>query len=118
MILHIAQVDDWETALQSGYYEGPTLASEGFIHASTPAQAIAVANRLFRGRQDLILLVIDEQRLTAEIRPENLEGGSEPYPHIYGPMECDAVESVLPFEPEPNGTFKLPVVLGSLQWDH
>ena len=115
MILHIAQVDDWKTALDSGYYEGPTLASEGFIHASTPAQAIAVANWLFRGRQDLVLLVIDEQRLSAEVRPENLEGGSELYPHIYGPMECDSVETVLPFEPKPDGTFELPAVLGSLQ---
>jgi uncharacterized protein (DUF952 family) len=115
MILHIAQQDDWEVALESGFYEGPTLASEGFIHASTTAQVVAVANRIFLGRRDLVLLVIDEHRLSAEVRPENLEGGSELYPHIYGPMECEAVESVLPFAPESDGRFQLPAVLASVE---
>jgi uncharacterized protein (DUF952 family) len=115
MILHIAHRDDWETALHSGHYEGPTLAPEGFIHASTLSQVIPVANLLFRGREDLVLLVIDEQRLSAEVRPENIEGGTELYPHIYGPMECDAVESVLPFQPDADGSFELPAVLLSLE---
>ena len=112
MILHIATRADWEQARSQGYYEGPTLATEGFIHASRRSQVVEVADRLFRGRDDLVLLVIDEERLSAEVRPENLEGGSELYPHVYGRVECDAVASVLPFDPGPDGRFTLPAILG------
>lgn len=111
MILHIAERSAWQAARRSGFYEGPTLASEGFIHASRESQVVEVADRLFRGRDDLVLLVVDAERLTAEVRPENLEGGSELYPHIYGPIECDAVASVLSFAPGPDGTFELPALL-------
>jgi uncharacterized protein (DUF952 family) len=108
MIIHIASRDEWEASAGPGLYDGPTLASEGFIHCSTSEQVIPVANRLFRGRHDLVLLIIDEERLSAEVRPENLEGGAEFYPHIYGPIECAAVLEVLPFPPDPDGGFTLP----------
>jgi len=111
MILHIASQADWEDAERRGSYDGPTLAIEGFIHASRRSQVVEVANRWFRGRQDLVLLVIDEDRLSAEVRPENLEGGEELYPHIYGPVECEAVVEVLSFDPSEVGRFSPPAEL-------
>lgn len=108
LILHIADSTDWEASILQGFYQGPTLASEGFVHCSTAEQVVPVANRLFRGRQDLVLLVIDPRRLSAEVRPENLEGGSELYPHIYGPIELDAVVRTVPFRPGPDGRFTMP----------
>jgi len=107
-ILHIADSTDWEASILPGFYQGPTLASEGFVHCSTTEQVVSVADRLFWGRQDLVLLVIDPRRLSAEVRPENLEGGSELYPHIYGPIERDAVVRTVLFRPGPDGRFTLP----------
>jgi uncharacterized protein (DUF952 family) len=108
MILHIARRDDWEKAQSSAAFRGDTLESEGFIHCSRPEQVVRVANSLYRGRDDLVLLCIDSSKVEAEIRYENLEGGDELFPHIYGPLNVAAVVAVLDFEPQADGTFTLP----------
>ena len=78
---------------------------EGFIHCSTPAQVLQVANARFRGRSDLLLLSIDTDRVDAEIRYENLEGGEQLFPHIYGELDRDAVIRVVEFKPQADGSF-------------
>jgi len=64
-----------------------------------------VANTRFRGRTDLLLLHVDESRVGAEVRRENLEGGQWLFPHIYGPLPVSAVIDVTPMVPAPDGTF-------------
>jgi len=108
VILHITERKDWTRAQEQGVYTAEALSSEGFIHCSEPQQVIEVANFLFRGRSGLVLLCIDSSRVTAEIRYENLEGGKQLYPHIYGPLNIDAVMNVLSFEPGEHGCFVLP----------
>lgn len=105
IILHITSQTTWEQARSAGEYRGDTLAREGFIHCSTPEQIIAVANRFYRGRQDLALLVIDRARVQAPVRDENLEGGETLFPHIYGPLNLDAVVEVVAFPPDADGGF-------------
>ena len=102
VILHIARAADWARARESGAYAPGSLAKEGFVHASFPEQVLAVANALFRGEPDLVLLVIDPERLDA---PLFVEGG---YPHIYGPVKVDAVVAALDFPPGPDGRFGWP----------
>ena len=114
IILHIAQRDAWDKAKASRSYQGDTLELEGYIHCSTSAQLIPVANRLFRGRTDLVLLCIDRSQVKAEIRDENLEGGSKLFPHIYGPLNTDAVIDVFDFPPQADGCFVLPEALNGL----
>jgi uncharacterized protein (DUF952 family) len=108
IILHIAKRDDWERARLSGSYAADSLTSQGFIHCSTPQQVVRVANSLFHGQHDLVLLCIDSGKVEPEIRYENLEGGEERFPHIYGPLNVAAVVSVLAFQPQADGTFILP----------
>ena len=90
-----------------GLYRGDTLDSQGFIHSSTPDQIIRVANRLFRGNRGMVLLCIDSEKVREEIRYEDA-GEGDRFPHIYGPLNTDAVVRVLEFEPSEDGTFKLP----------
>jgi uncharacterized protein (DUF952 family) len=111
IILHVAKQDLWEKARASGSYRGDTLESQGFIHCSRPDQLIRVANFVFRGRTDLVLLCIDRSRVEPEIRDENLEGGDELFPHIYGPLNLDAAIEVLDFQPQADGSFVLPETL-------
>ncbi len=106
IIYHIVTNRDWPVS--AGAYRGDTLKSEGFIHCSTADQLIPVANRFFRGRRDLTVLVIDEARVRPKIIYENLEGGTEPFPHIYGPLDADAVIGGFALKPEPDGTFTAP----------
>ena len=104
-IFHITKRDDWDRAKQAGTYQAPSLASEGFIHCSTSDQVIRTANRLFQGQTGLVLLEIDTDRVGAEIKYENCEGGQEAFPHIYGPLNPASVVRVMAFEPDEDGRF-------------
>jgi len=108
-IFHIAHQNDWSA--DSRLYRGDALSSEGFIHCSTAEQLIPVANRFFAGRTNLIVLVIDETRVTSPVVYENLEGGDERYPHIYGALNLDAVVSTFPFQCGQYGQFEPPAEL-------
>jgi uncharacterized protein (DUF952 family) len=110
IILHICTIDAWQNAQAAGSYQGDTLASEGFIHCSTPQQIVTVANRFYRGQQGLCLLLIDRARVQAPVRDENLEGGESLFPHIYGPLNLNAVVDVRPFEPRADGSFAPPAI--------
>jgi uncharacterized protein (DUF952 family) len=110
MILHILSESAWAAAKESGDYRGDTLATEGFIHCSTPEQVVEVANLRFRARTDLCLLVIDPTRVNPKILYED-GGNGKMYPHIYGPLNLSAVRAVIPFRPVSEGTFALPAEL-------
>lgn len=105
MIFHITTAQAWDTAGAAGAYAADSLATEGFIHCSEADQYVWVANQRFLGRQDLVLLHIDESRLTAPVRRENLEGGERLFPHVYGALNLDAVVHVAPFRPSADGSF-------------
>ena len=102
-LLHICPASDWQNAQPWGEYRAASLASEGFIHCSTPAQVAVTANRFYHGQQGLVLLVIDAGRLTSEVRYEAADGSL--FPHLYGPLNLDAVVEVRAFEPDEDGTF-------------
>jgi uncharacterized protein (DUF952 family) len=108
IILHITTSEAWRQAVELGVYRAASLSSEGFIHCSRPEQVLRVANKIFYGQIGLVLLCIDPGRVAAPIRDENLEGGADQFPHIYGPLNLDAVCQVIHFVPGPDGRFELP----------
>jgi uncharacterized protein (DUF952 family) len=107
LILHMTTRQDWDRARQDGQYTIGSLATEGFIHCSLPEQVHRVANALYTGRDDLILLHIDEDLVDPDIR---YEGQPEAFPHIYGPLNLDAVLLVTEYRPNPDGMFEPPEV--------
>lgn len=111
IILHITTSEEWRQAVEMGVYQAASLSSEGFIHCSRPEQVLQVANTLFRGKAGLVLLCIDRNQVAAPIQDENLEGGEDRFPHIYGSLNLDAVRQVVNFLPGPDGLFELPVEL-------
>ncbi|ADD41864.1 DUF952 domain-containing protein [Stackebrandtia nassauensis] len=114
MILHFCSEAAWDAAKRSGDYRGDTLDSEGFIHCSTAEQVHLPANFLIRGRTDQVLLEIDETRLIPELLwesgdPDDPDGMK--FPHLYGPLNLDAVVAVHPFPPGPDGEFSVPATV-------
>lgn len=108
-ILHATTRSAWSAAQQSGEYAADSLAGEGFIHCSKPEQILRVADLLYAGQHGLVLLVIDPARLSSELRWEpGVDLATELFPHVYGPINLDAVAEVLAFEPGPDGNFHLP----------
>lgn len=107
MIYHIVSKSDWEAVGDSTHYQGDTLDTEGFIHCSTIEQVLDTANFLFHGRDNLVLLQIDPTKLKSPLKYED-GGDGRLFPHIYGPMEVEAVIAVTSFPPNPDGSFNLP----------
>ena len=109
ILLHICPQTDWEISKPTGEYRAASLQTEGFIHCSLPAQTVDTARRYFHGQQGLVLLMIDSARTTAEIRFEAANAGQE-FPHLYGPLNTEAVVRVIPFPPNADGSFSLPAL--------
>ena len=96
MIYHVLYKPAWQKAVEQGCYEAASLATEGFIHASKAGQVAGVIDRYFKGQNDLVLLHIDEHKLTAPFIYEFSPSVNEEFPHIYGPINLDAVLKVEP----------------------
>lgn len=135
MICHLVGRAEWGTGADS--YRPASLASEGFIHFSTPDQVVATADRYYPGRTDLLLVVVDPDRLSAPLRweapaaasaeasptvvpavtaspaapPAAAPAAGEAFPHLYGPFATAAVVTVLPFPPGADGRFTVPPTL-------
>ncbi|MBN2044064.1 MAG: DUF952 domain-containing protein [Anaerolineales bacterium] len=107
MIYHIVSKTDWAAVGASDYYRGDTLDTEGFIHCSTLEQVAGTANLFFRGREDLLLLKINPEKLKSPLNYE-VAGDGRLFPHIYGPLEVEAVVALADFPPNLDGSFDLP----------
>ncbi|WP_369134400.1 GNAT family N-acetyltransferase [Modestobacter sp. I12A-02662] len=111
LLVHLITPGDWRAALAAGAVRPPSLVTEGFVHLSAPGQVHLPAARLFPGRRDVVLLVVDPRRLTAPVRWEpGVPGdpGSMRFPHLYGGLPTSAVVGVVPWRdgaaPELPGT--------------
>jgi uncharacterized protein (DUF952 family) len=112
-IYHITTRTAWVEATRTGAYTADSLDSEGFIHCSTAAQILPVAEQYYRGQTGLVLLVIDTQHLAAEVKwersvPPAGVPESATFPHVYGPIGLEAVVHTLDLAAGPDGRFSLP----------
>jgi uncharacterized protein (DUF952 family) len=108
MIFHIVPQADWSDAQPQAPYQPESLSAEGFIHCSTREQLVGSATLHFQGQSTLVVLCIDEQRVEAGIRYESLTGDAPLFPHIYGPLNADAIVDVLDLPQSDDGAFQLP----------
>lgn len=108
-VAHVATEAAWRSAREAGEYRDASLASDGFIHCSWPWQVARVASALFRGRGDLVLLLVDTRGLRAALRLEPA-WPAEGFPHLYGPLNLDAVVRSAPYAPRPDGRFPSPEI--------
>jgi uncharacterized protein (DUF952 family)/GNAT superfamily N-acetyltransferase len=116
VILHLLSRDSWVEAQAHGQLIAPSVATEGFAHCSTEHQIVDVANKYYRGSNDMVLLNIDPSILTSQLKfepPAHLDGSPalphEPmFPHIYGAINLDAVIDVIDFPCGLNGQFFAP----------
>ncbi|MGH8911307.1 MAG: GNAT family N-acetyltransferase [Acidimicrobiia bacterium] len=107
-LLHLTTASVWRAALSLGTLATQSLVTEGFIHLSGPDQVAGVADLLFAGRDDLLMLVVDPDRLTDEVRWESglpTDPPEKRFPHLYGVLPTAAVTSVLPYRPGPESRF-------------
>jgi len=121
VILHLLSRESWIEALTVGQLIAPSVATEGFAHCSTEHQMVDVANKYYRGTSDMVLLNIDLSKLASVLKfepPAHLDGSPalphEPlFPHIYGPINLDAVIEAIDFPCDEQGVFTSPPQLNT-----
>src|SRR4026207_2411258 len=116
MICHITTKRAWDAPQGSVIFRPPEFDEIGFIHCSSPEQVLFVANALFAGRSGLLMLVVDEVKLKSPVRwgPAPSAPGRLPpvtqegfFPHVYGPINLDAVVRTVDLVPNDQGNFVL-----------
>lgn len=95
-IYHVTTEAEWAAAKEKGYYTAPSLATEGFIHASKEHQVAGVLERFYKGKANLVKLIIDPQQLEHPLKYELAPSVQEEFPHIYGPLNVSAVVETRP----------------------
>lgn len=120
-LLHIAERSSWEAAVACGFYAPSSLKTEGFIHCSSPTRIVDTANNFFRGKLGLVLLCIDEDKVSAPLKYERSTGKSLDapgvgalFPHLYGPLRTNEVVRIVEFSPDGHGGFTLPPEIADL----
>ena len=108
IIFHITPERDWALARKTGEYRlstrGVELEVQGFIHCSDVHQVARIANAVYGDFEGgLVVLEIQVNRLDAEVRYENLDGGTELFPHIYGALPVTAVSAVVTLRKDSSG---------------
>ena len=108
IIYHLTTDPAWAEAQAAGAYRAASLAAEGFLHASTAGQVEGSANRFFVGHPTVVVLTVDLDRVAVPVRWEPSPHSAEPFPHLYGPLNLDAVVGVASWARSADGSFRWP----------
>jgi uncharacterized protein (DUF952 family) len=108
-IFHITSSEHFDPTKNE--YLPPQYAQDGFIHCTRGADLmLMVANKYYRTVPgEFLLLVIDVGALTAPLKYEALDPDVPfPFPHIYGPLNREAIIKTLTMKRAVDGTFLVP----------
>lgn len=109
IIYKIASDAAWSAARAMGRFEGsPVDLSDGYIHFSTAAQLAETVRRHYAGREGLLLVAVDADRLGDELKWEPSRGG-DLFPHLYAPLDMDAVVWSRPMPMRTDGSHEIPL---------
>jgi uncharacterized protein (DUF952 family) len=107
VLYKIMSKQEWEKAQAQGIYKGSEVdRRDGFIHLSAAHQVRATAQKHFPGKADLVLISVTQESLGPSLKWEASRGG-DLFPHIYGPLQLDALGEAVPL-PLVNGIHQFP----------
>ena len=121
-IFHLVPADYYHRQPKNKPYQPETFADEGFIHCTAGQEMlIEVANRYFETISgDLLALHVDPQRLTSPLKfelpipppgesPAGVYSQSDVlFPHIYGPVNRDAIINCVTLQRDEFGRWYYP----------
>lgn len=110
LIYKICTQEEWRDAEQQGQFVGSAVdKADGFIHFSTAVQAEETARKHFVGQANLVLVTVDSEKLSGELKWEESRGGAL-FPHLYEPLDVGAVNVVQPLPLGEDGAHVFPVL--------
>lgn len=96
LIFKIEDKTIWQKASAVGVYTGaPVDVADGFIHFSSADQVRVTLSKHFSGRQNLLLIAIDADKLKTALKWETSRGGAL-FPHLYSDFALDSVVEARP----------------------
>lgn len=114
-IRHLVNAEAWRARPAAQPFRPAGFEHEGFIHCTAePEILLQVANNVFKDTPgEFLVLVIDPAKVAAEIKfeaPVPPPPASHPlarhlFPHIYGPLNHDAIVDIHPAQRAEDGTF-------------
>ncbi len=107
-IYHITTREHWEKAIGANEYSHASLNDDGFIHASDKEDVLITAELYFKELEDLVLLAIDPEKVTSPIKYEVVPERNSLFPHIFGPINLEAIVAIPPFKKNISGKFEFP----------
>ena len=107
LIFHVVKKEDWKSQKKDSRYHPDSLDSEGFIHCASGNNIEDVTNRLYEGETNVLLIIINTTLVEPEIRYESSDDSDTKYPHIYGPLNMDAVVDKIELAAEDDGSYKI-----------
>lgn len=108
LIYKIVSRTEWAAAEDVGAFAGSAVDLEdGYIHFSTVDQVAETAAKHFSGQEDLLLVVVSEDKLGDSVRWEESRGG-QLFPHLYGELPVGVVDEVSEFPLGPDGVHIMP----------
>ena len=100
----------WADAQKNGIYTQSMVGASGdngeYIHANTPEQIIPMLNRHYTDYDDILILLVDLDKVISEVKFEASSGPTPGlFPHIYGPLNIDAIYETLIPRKDASGNF-------------
>ena len=74
---------------------------------STASQYPKTAQRWYAGKTDLLLLEVEVAKLKPELKYEKVYETEDPFPHLFGSMNLDAIVKVHQFTENEDKTWTL-----------
>jgi uncharacterized protein (DUF952 family) len=101
---HLTPEEVWTAQAGTASYQPEAFAADGFIHCTDgEVNLLRVANTFYQGdRRPHVVLALDRARITA---PVLYEDPDRIFPHVYGPLNTDAVVAVRPVIRLADGSF-------------
>ena len=96
-ILKVLRPAEWVDLLTQSETQGaPIDISDGYIHFSTPPQAVETVAKHFQGESDLWVLTFDAETLGPKLKWEPSRGGAL-FPHLYDNLKLADVHLARPW---------------------
>jgi uncharacterized protein (DUF952 family) len=101
---HLTPTEVWERQKDTSTYFPQSYSEEGFIHCTNGLdELVAVGNRYYReDRRPFLVLILDVSKIESPVQYDDSE---QVFPHLYGPLNTNAVVGLLLAKREEDGTF-------------
>lgn len=91
LVYKILSREEWAQAERDGVFHGSEVdRRDGYIHLSAADQLERTISLWFAGRDDLVLVAIEAERLVDALKWEPSRGGAL-FPHYYAPLAVASV---------------------------